>query len=53
VFGAYPWSEQNFFYTWLSATGENIAPDWPHGAWLANACSPAAASSASTATSTP
>ena len=36
VFGAYPWSEQNFFYTWLSATGENIAPDWPHGAWLAN-----------------
>jgi hypothetical protein len=36
VLGAYPWSEQNFFYTWLSATGENIAPDWPHGAWLAN-----------------
>lgn len=36
VFGAYPWSEQNFFHTWLSATGENIAPDWPHGAWLAN-----------------
>jgi heparin/heparan-sulfate lyase len=36
VFGAYPWAEQNFFYTWLSATGENIAPDWPHGAWLAN-----------------
>jgi heparin/heparan-sulfate lyase len=36
VFGAYPWSEQNFFYTWLSATGENLAPDWPHGAWLAN-----------------
>lgn len=36
VFGAYPWSEQNFFYTWLSATGENIAPNWPHGAWLAN-----------------
>ncbi len=36
VFGAYPWSEQNFFYTWRSATGENIAPDWPHGAWLAN-----------------
>jgi len=36
VFGAYPWSEQNFFYTWLSSTGENIAPDWPHGAWLAN-----------------
>jgi len=36
TFGAYPWSEQNFFYTWLSATGENIAPDWPHSAWLAN-----------------
>jgi len=36
VFGAYPWSPQNFFYTWLSATGENIAPQWPHGAWLAN-----------------
>ena len=36
VLGAYPWSEQNFFYTWLSATGENIAPDWPHSAWLAN-----------------
>ena len=36
VFGAYPWSQQNFFYTWLSATGENIAPQWPHGAWLAN-----------------
>jgi len=36
VFGAYPCSEQNFFYTWLSATGENVAPQWPHGAWLAN-----------------
>ncbi|MDH7568390.1 MAG: heparinase II/III family protein [Armatimonadota bacterium] len=36
AFGAYPWSEQNFFYTWLSATGENIAPNWPHSAWLAN-----------------
>ena len=36
VFGAYPWAEQNFFYTWRSATGENIAPDWPHGASLAN-----------------
>ena len=36
VLGAYPWSEQNFFYTWLSATGENIAPEWPHSAWLAN-----------------
>ncbi|MEJ2703110.1 MAG: hypothetical protein P8Z79_11775, partial [Sedimentisphaerales bacterium] len=36
VFGAYPWAEQNFFYTWLSSTGENIAPDYPHGAMLAN-----------------
>jgi len=36
IFGAYPWSEQNFFYTWLSSTGENIAPNWPHSAMLAN-----------------
>jgi heparin/heparan-sulfate lyase len=36
VLGAYPWSEQNFFYTWLSSTGENIAPQWQHSAWLAN-----------------
>jgi heparin/heparan-sulfate lyase len=36
VFGAYPWAEQNFFYTWLSSTGENIAPNWPAGATLAN-----------------
>ncbi|HOX03807.1 MAG TPA: heparinase II/III family protein [Candidatus Paceibacterota bacterium] len=36
LLGAYPWAEQNFFYTWLSSTGENIAPDWPHSAWLAN-----------------
>ena len=36
VFGAYPWAEQNFFYTWLSSTGENIAPRWPHSALLAN-----------------
>jgi len=35
VFGAYPWAEQNYFYTWLSSTGENIAPDWPQSAWLA------------------
>jgi len=35
-FGAYPWSEQNYFYIWLSTTGENIAPRWPHSAWLAN-----------------
>ena len=36
ILGAYPWSEQNFFYTWLSAAGENIAPDWPHSAMLAH-----------------
>lgn len=36
VLGAYPWAEQNFFYTWRSSTGQNIAPDWPHSAWLAN-----------------
>lgn len=35
IFGAYPWAEQNYFYTWLSSTSENIAPDWPHSAWLA------------------
>ncbi len=35
IFGAYPWAEQNYFYTWLSSTGDNIAPDWPHSAWLA------------------
>ena len=34
--GAYPWSEQNFLYTWLSATGENIAGGWPHAAMLTN-----------------
>ncbi len=36
VLEAYPWAEQNFFYTWLSSTGQNLAPDWPHSAWLAN-----------------
>lgn len=36
AFGAYPWAEQNLFYTWLNATGENIAPRWRHSAWLAN-----------------
>jgi heparin/heparan-sulfate lyase len=36
VFGAYPWAEQNFFYTWLSSTGENMVPDWPAGATLTN-----------------
>jgi heparin/heparan-sulfate lyase len=36
VFGAYPWAEQNFFYTWLSAAGENLAPNFPGSAMLAN-----------------
>ncbi len=36
AFYAYPWAENNFLYTWLSATGENIAADWPHAAYLAN-----------------
>jgi heparin/heparan-sulfate lyase len=34
--GAYPWAEFNFLHTWESATGENIAPDWPHVAMFAN-----------------
>ncbi len=34
--GAYPWAEFNFFHTWESATGENIAPDWPYKALFAN-----------------
>jgi len=25
VLGAYPWAEQNFFYTWLSSAGENLS----------------------------
>jgi hypothetical protein len=36
IFGAYPWAEQNYFYTWLSSTGESIAGEWPHSAMLAN-----------------
>ncbi len=27
---AYPWSVNNFFHTFHSATGKNIALDWPH-----------------------
>ncbi|MFC1650274.1 hypothetical protein ACFL2X_01750 [Candidatus Latescibacterota bacterium] len=27
---AYPWSVNNFFHTYRSATGVNIALDWPH-----------------------
>jgi len=32
--GAYPWAQFNFLYTWRSATGENIAADWPHLAYF-------------------
>ncbi len=32
--GAYPWSQFNFLHTWKSATGEDIAPDWPHLAYF-------------------
>ena len=27
--GAYPWAHFNFFHTWLSATGENLAASYP------------------------
>ncbi|MCX6620956.1 MAG: heparinase II/III family protein, partial [Acidobacteria bacterium] len=33
---AYPWAEFNFFHTYLSATGHDIAREWPYVAWLAN-----------------
>lgn len=33
---AYPWAEFNFFHTYLSATGQDIAREWPYVAWLAN-----------------
>ncbi|MCE5250792.1 heparinase II/III family protein [bacterium] len=31
---AYPWAEFNFFHTFLSATGKNIALDWPNVSYL-------------------
>ncbi len=31
---AYPWAEFNFFHTFQSATGRNIARDWPYVAYL-------------------
>ncbi|HUU26626.1 MAG TPA: heparinase II/III family protein [archaeon] len=31
---AYPWAEFNFFHTFRSATGKNIALDWPYVACL-------------------
>ena len=27
---AYPWAQFNFLHTWRSATGENLASQWPH-----------------------
>ena len=32
--GAYPWAQFNFLHTWKSATGEEIAADWPHLAYF-------------------
>ncbi len=34
--GAYPWAEFNFFHTWKSATGEQMALQWPYVALFAN-----------------
>ena len=31
---AYPWAEFNFFHSFRSATGRDIAPDWPYVARL-------------------
>ncbi len=28
--GAYPWAQFNFLYTWRSATGKDVAADWPY-----------------------
>jgi heparin/heparan-sulfate lyase len=48
--GAYPWAHFNFFHTWLSATGENLAadypglalfPNWIHWTWIPNGANPA------------
>lgn len=47
--GAYPWAHFNFFHTYLSATGENIAmrypglalfPNWIWWTWIPNARDP-------------
>ncbi len=34
--GAYPWAHFNFFHTWRSATGENLAARYPHLALFMN-----------------
>jgi hypothetical protein len=31
---AYPWSVNNFFHTWRSSTGENIALEWPDASYF-------------------
>ncbi len=33
---AYPWAEFNFFHTYRSAFGRDVASEWPHVALLAN-----------------
>ncbi|MBQ9429938.1 MAG: heparinase II/III family protein [Kiritimatiellae bacterium] len=47
--GAYPWAHFNFFHTWLSATGENLAasypglalfPNWIYWTWIPNEQNP-------------
>ena len=47
--GAYPWAHFNFFHTWLSATGENLAPkypglalfpNWIYWTWIPNEVNP-------------
>ena len=47
--GAYPWAHFNFFHTWFSATGENLAasypglalfPNWIYWTWIPNAVHP-------------
>ena len=34
VMAAYPWAEYNFFHSFRSATGKNIALDWPYASYL-------------------
>jgi hypothetical protein len=34
VMADYPWAEYNFFHTFRSATGKNIATDWPYASFL-------------------
>lgn len=36
AFGEYPHTEFSFFYSWQSATGEDLAPNWPHVGMAAN-----------------